>query len=123
MPPNFLQSIAQYSAAMVTLLGSLLLLFLAPGLAIGWLKKLLYMSIAVALWILFVSPYQNDLETFAICLLSVFVYKILTEATVTFIGQIAGFVITWRLFTWLFEVDKSISGHPEQAKGFKSSKV
>jgi hypothetical protein len=121
---DILNTIQQYAAGAVAVLGSLLLLFIAPGLPITWLKKLLWIAVIIGIWMQFVNPYANDLKTIMICVLSVFVYKMLTEGTLVFVYQCVLFLVTFKLFTWLFEIERP-RGDSEisHAPGFKSSKV
>ncbi len=121
MDLGILSTIAQYAAGVATGIGVLLLLYLAPGVPLGWLKKLLWLSVVIAIWIVFVGPYQNDLKTWMICELSIFVFPLLTEQTVILISQLVTFLITWRLFEWILEV-QGPQAAPKDSQ-FKQRKV
>ncbi len=104
MDVNILTDIRQALAASLVILGSLALLYLAPGLPIAWMKKALWLSVVIAVWAVLVQPYIDNLKIFAIIVLSVFVYPMLTESTVIFLEQAIMFLVTFKLFMWVFEI-------------------
>lgn len=122
---ELLSNIKDYLAAGAVVLTALPLLLFAKDLTVDWGKKLIHLGIAVALWMTIFQPYAKDLQTLAICVLSVFWYKIIPEDTAIFLVQIFLFTVTWGLFRWIFKVD-----HPNQqqegtptAAGFTSRRL
>lgn len=121
---DFASSINDYISAGIIILSAILLNFLAPDVPMKLTRKLLWLSVVIALWVTFVQPYQADLERLIIVFFTIFLYKILTEQAAIFISQAFLFLVTFKIFVWFFDI-----GHPNEtqslphAEGFSSRRV
>lgn len=112
MDIQFLTNISHLIETAIVLVSSMFLLMLAPGLTVDFLKKLIYLSVGIALWMVFVAAFGNDLKEWTIIVFSTVLYKILTEDTVIFIYQCFLFLVTAKMLFWFLGVG---SRHHEAA--------
>ncbi len=124
MDIGFLNSISEYISAGIIILSAILLNFLAPDVPMNLTRKLLWLSVVIALWMTFVEPYQADLQRFIICIFTIFLYRIMTEDAAIFIYQAFLFLVTFKIFVWFFDIkapneQKSLP----HAQGFTSRPV
>lgn len=117
---EFLSNINDYIAAIAVILASLPLLIIARDLTIDWAKKLIYLSIIVAIWHVFFTPYAVDLQTLVIIILTIMPYQLITESTAILIEQVFLFMVTLNLFRWMFKVENPHEGSISTGKGFSS---
>ena len=111
MDVNILSEIRQGLETLITTAGIITLLWIAPSLPISWLKKLLWVSVALGLWMVLVEPYRLQLEALLIYTGCVFVYPMITAATANFIYSSLLFFITFKLMLWVFEIHAPHSQH------------
>lgn len=124
MDISLLTEISNWLSAAILLLSSIFLMLLAPDLALGWIKKLLWLSIILAVWMVFVQPYLNDLKAFFICIFTYSGYMFVTSDTMVFLNQCLLFLVTFKLFSWLFDT-KGPERNEElpRAPGFSTRKL
>ena len=93
--------VAGASTVVVSIIGVIVLNQVAPGAAYSWLKKMLWIALAIGLWNQFVD---YNVENAAICEGSVPIYRILPESTFIFAAQVFTFVVTLKLLMWIFDI-------------------
>lgn len=67
----------------------------------NWLTKLLYLSILIGLWALFVGPVQNDLATFMNYVLNLTLFRFIPEQSIVAMEQLFIFFTTIKLLIWI----------------------
>lgn len=122
---GFASSMNEYIAAIIAVLAGIAISLFAGDLPLEMGKKMLWITLIIATWSVFVAPYQLALQRVIMYFLSLFIYPVLTEDAAIFIHQAVIFYITYTLFVWFFDIKEknNEAASLPHAQGFSSRPV
>lgn len=109
-------TIADGIGLVLSALALLASLYIAPGEAFAWLKKLFLLFLVFQIVGLFVAPLEG-LKVFFIYVMNLASYRMFNEAFFAFSQQMFVLFVTWEIFLWIFGGHHTNSGQHNASGG------
>lgn len=86
------------------------------GHALNWSGKLIYLSILLGIWEIFVAPYIDGIKVFAIWLLNRSAFVMFSYEVMAFVVQIVIVIATFKIVMWVLSPPEQHADHTKDKK-------